>query len=351
MFAQLIFAVIGTLVGTGLLWVSSRRLEDASHRLATHYHVPDSVKGATLTAASSSFPELATALLATLAHADFSLGLSAVIGSAIFNVLAIPAASVFVIRKELAVNRAVVYRETQFYLVAVAVLFLALSLGVIYNGIDAADGSPVIRGQFTWQLALIPLALYGLYIFIQYEEVRDHRNENGVVAPQLWALETPVREWMALLVSMGAIFLGVEVLLRAVLTLGTLLDTPSFFWGLTVLAAATSVPDMFVSMRAAEKGRSDSAISNALGSNVFDLLVAVPVAVLVAGSVTINFSQIVPMMGFLVAATVGTLVFLRRDMRLTIAEARLMMLFYGVFALWMLAEALGLVSFLAATPV
>ena len=278
-------------------------------------------------------------------HGDFSLALSAVIGSAIFNVLAIPAASVFVVGKDLAVNRAVVYRETQFYLVAVAVLFLALSLGVIYNGVEGPG--PIIRGHFTWQLALIPLALYGLYIFLQYEEVRDHRNNGDREATRTWALETPVREWAALLLSMGAIFLGVEVLIRAVVTLGEVLDTPTFFWGLTVVAAATSVPDMFVSMRAAEKERSDSAISNALGSNVFDLLVAVPVAVLVAGSVTINFSQIVPMMGFLVAATICTLVFLRRDMRLTMSEARLMMFLYVVFALWMVLEGLGVVGFLA----
>jgi cation:H+ antiporter len=45
-------------------------------------------------AASSSFPELATIVLAGWPHGDFELGLASVIGSAIFHILVIPGLSV-----------------------------------------------------------------------------------------------------------------------------------------------------------------------------------------------------------------------------------------------------------------
>ena len=66
-------------------------LEESSHQLAEYYSLPEVVKGSVLTAIASSLPELATAVLAIPVHGDFELGLSAIIGSAIYNILVIPA--------------------------------------------------------------------------------------------------------------------------------------------------------------------------------------------------------------------------------------------------------------------
>jgi len=79
---------------------------------------------------------------------------------------------------------------------------------------------------------------------------------------------------------------------------------------------------------------------------VFDLLVAVPVGVLIAGAVTVNFTETVPMMAFLVVATVVMLVFMRRDMEITRAEAVFMMVLYLIFGVWMGAEAFGVTRLL-----
>ena len=328
-----------------VLWFSCRHLERASHRLGTYYGLPDVVQGSVIMAVASSFPELATAVLAIPGHGDFELGLAAIIGSAIYNVLVIPALSVLAIGKSLGANRAIVYREAQFYLVSVVVLLLVICLSVIYggNGGPASQPGELIRGSFSWRLALIPLALYGLYLFIQWEEAKDHRAlQTEQEIAEAHRNGTPVRDWSVLLLTMGLILIGVEVLIRVSITLGEALGTPTFLWGLTVVAAATSIPDTFVSVRAAQLGRSDSALSNALGSNVFDLLVAVPVAVVVAGTVAVNFTQIVPMMGFLVVATIVTLVFLRRDMRLSRWEAGTMLALYLGFGAWMALEAFGI---------
>merc|ERR1719188_2941187 len=53
---------------------------------------------------------------------------------------------------------------------------------------------------------------------------------------------------------------------------GHIVGIPPLFMGLVFLAAGTSIPDTFASMAAARRGEGDMAVSNALGSNIFDIL-------------------------------------------------------------------------------
>lgn len=335
----------GTILGGGLLWIACSHIEESSHRLAEHYGIPDAVKGSVILAIASSMPELVTALIAFPLHGDFELGLSVIIGSAIYNILVIPAFSVYARRRPLNANPNLVYREAQFYLVSVAVLMLILSLSVIYyGGADASvmEGSRrIFRGEFTRLLAIFPLLLYGLYLFIQFEEVKRQRPGNS---PKRDA--NVLSAWAVFAGSIILIIIGVEMLLRVAITLGDLLSTPTFLWGMTIVAAATSLPDTFVSVRASVMGRSESAVSNVLGSNIFDLLVAIPMAVMVSGAIAINFTQIVPMMTFLVVATIVTMVFMLREMELNRREANVMVGLYALFGVWMTLEAFGVMNLL-----
>lgn len=343
------FLVGGTLFASALLWLSCSRLEESTHRLALHYGIPDAVKGSVLLAVSSSMPELVTVLLAFPVHGDFELGLSAVVGSAIFNILVIPAFAVFARGRPLAANRDLVYREAQFYLVAVAVLMLVLSLSVIYYGPEPTvlpGGRRIFFGEFTRLLAVLPLLLYALYLFIQFEEVKRQRHDN----PRQAGIHT-LKEWAVVIACVGAILVGVEILLRVAIALGALLSTPTFLWGMTIVAIATSLPDTFVSVRASVLGRTDSSLSNVLGSNVFDLLVAVPAGVMLTGAIAVNFTQIVPMMMFLVLATIAMLVFMLRDMELSPREATVMVLLYAAFCVWMALEAFGVSNVLGLRPI
>ena len=338
MAATLLLIACAASASAVLLWVSCSGLGDSSQRLADHYGIPDIVKGSVITAIASSIPEFVTAVLAIPVHGDFELGLAAIIGSAIYNVLVIPAGSVFARGRSLQSNRELIFREALFYLVSVVVLLLVICLAVVYDGVGAGAE---VRGTFTRPLALLPLLLYGLYLFMQFEEVRDHRQKVARVAGI-----APARQWLILVLCIGLICVGVEVLLRCAIALGELLETPTFLWGMTIVAAATSIPDTLISMKEAKLGRTDASVSNVLGSNVFDLLVAVPVGVLIAGSVSVSFTQTVPMMSFLVLATIVLLVFMRRDMELNHREASFMLLLYLAFGLWMATEAFGITSVL-----
>jgi cation:H+ antiporter len=81
-----------------------------------------------------------------------------------------------------------------------------------------------------------------------------------------------------------------------------------------------------------------------LGSNTFNLLVAIPVGVLLAGSATINFLAAIPTMGFLSLATLVFIVFTRTHLVLTTREAIGFLGLYALFLAWMVLETVGAIE-------
>lgn len=153
-----------------------------------------------------------------------------------------------------------------------------------------------------------------------------------------------------ILLYVGVIVLAAEGLVRPSVGLGNLFNTPSFLWGLTVIAMAsgrsltiaTSLPDAFVSIKAARRGESVISLANALGSNIFDLLIAIPAGVLIAGTTTIDFAITAPLMGVLTLATIVLFALLRTGLVLKQSECWVLLGLYGVFIGWMALETLGL---------
>jgi cation:H+ antiporter len=330
--------VVLAVAGAGLAWKGGDYLVHSSERLGGHYGLPPVVQGAVIAAVGSSFPELSSILVATLRYGAFELGVGAVIGSAVYNILVIPAVSALAAEGQLSSNRDLVYKEAQFYLLSLAVLLLVFTLSVLYNPVVGTTAR--LDGTMTSLLALLPLTLYGLYIFIQYHDSVDHRRvaERTEVAVG--------RQWLILLASLGVILVGAELLVRAAVGFGDLFGTSTFLWGLTVVAAGTSIPDTFVSIAAARVGNASVSLANVFGSNVFALLVALPAGVLAAGSVTIELGTVVPMMSFLILASVAVFTILRTDLALTTRESYVLLGLYGLFLAWLVAESLGVTNLL-----
>ncbi|WP_276301765.1 sodium:calcium antiporter [Halorussus lipolyticus] len=324
---SLALVVVATLV----IWKGSTYFEGAAERLSKHYGLPVAVHGAIVVAVGSSFPEISSVVISTVFHGEFSLGVGAIVGSAIFNLLVIPAFSAL-FSEELESTRDIVHKDAQFYIISVLVLFIVFALGATY-----VPGGTNTAAVLTPALALVPIATYGIYVFLHQQDASDH------VADE--ALDVrPAREWAVLAVSLLVIAVGVEGIVRAALSLGDIFDTPSFLWGLTVIAAGTSLPDAFVSIRAAQSGDSVTSLTNVLGSNTFNLLVAIPLGVLLAGSATINFLAAIPTMGFLAFATLVFIVFTRTGLELTDREAYGFLGLYALFLVWMTLESVGVIE-------
>ncbi|UII27136.1 hypothetical protein LVD15_01540 [Fulvivirga maritima] len=210
------------IISTIVVWKSSDLLEGSSQRLATYYKLPAVVQGAIITAIGSSFPELSTTVLSTLLHGEFELGVGAIVGSAIFNILMIPALSGLTAKK-LSADRILIYKDAQFYITSVAVLLLAFSLAVIYNPVPDKE----LVGSMTRGIALVPLLLYVLYIFLQQQETADYQKNDS--KDKVADIKVG-KEWLKLIGSLLLIVGGVEGLVRGALFLGEYLETPSFFW-------------------------------------------------------------------------------------------------------------------------
>jgi cation:H+ antiporter len=329
--AEVAVSVALAVVAVVIIWKGSEYFERSARRLSTHYGLPVAVHGAVVVAVGSSFPELSSVVISTLVHDEFALGVGAIVGSAIFNLLVIPALSAL-FSDELEATRSLVLKDAQFYVISVLVLFIVFALGATY-----VPGGTNAAAILTPPLASLPLATYGIYLFLHQQDASDHgaRGSSDV---------RPLREWGFLLVALLVIAVGVEGLIRAALSFGETFDTPSFLWGITVIAAGTSLPDAFVSVRAARKDDSVTSLTNVLGSNTFNLLVAIPVGVILAGSATINFLAAIPTMGFLAFATLVFIVFTRTDLELTDLEAYVFLGLYVVFLLWMTLESTGLIE-------
>jgi len=331
----LVYAIVA-IVGTAIIWKGSDLLERSAKKLSKYYGLPPIVHGAIVVAIGSSFPELSSAVLSTLIHGEFELGLSAVVGSAIFNILLIPALSGLFSKEPLKAEKELVYKDAQFYLIAVAVLLLTFSFAVIYN---PSDKQP-LTGEFTSWLALIPISLYFLYIFIQQQEVSEQEKLEKPKDVR------PAKEWLLLFLSLALVLVGVEGLVRTALYLEEALDVPGFVWGVTVIAIVTSLPDALISIRLAKKGEGVASLSNVLGSNIFDLLIAVPAGVLIAGSTTINLGLAAPLMAVLTFATILLFTLLRTRLTLSRIECWILLATYFLFVIWIVLENFKWVNFI-----
>jgi sodium/potassium/calcium exchanger 1 len=59
-------------------------------------------------------------------------------------------------------------------------------------------------------------------------------------------------------------------------TIGDTFGIPVEVMGLTFLAAGTSIPDLLTSVIVAKQGQGDMAVSSSIGSNIFDVLIGLP---------------------------------------------------------------------------
>ncbi len=335
----LLFGIVAT-------WKGSRQFEQATEDLSHQLRLPPAVQGGVFAAVGSSAPELFSALLATFVHGAFELGVAAIVGSAIFNILVIPALATLFGGPQ-RTNSAAVRRDVRFYVVSIVVLLLTFALAVVYFPGPRVDDQ---TGTVTRGLALLPLATYGVYLFLQWRDSREGEDDRPSSA------EAPSAAlWPRLLVSLALIIVGVEAMLRGVLWLGNVSGSPAFLWSLIIVAGATSVPDAVVSIRAMTKQTTEAgkergaevSFSNVLGSNIFDLLVATPAGVLLAGTALINFSVAAPLMGVLFGATLFFAAALRFNRCFTRMDAWRMLALYGVFIVWVALETVGTTHLLA----
>lgn len=255
--------------------------------IAKKLKLSDDVAGATLMAVGSSAPEFFTSLIAILSGSK-DVGAGTIVGSAIFNILVIVGGSVIVAKTVLSWKPVV--RDMLFYSLSIIILFLTFQ-----------------DGRITIAESVIYILLYAVYVFIlsqwsgwfpsknkedlleeiseQTEQTSDKSEKIPVLGGLLNSLNSLLdltfpkpekREasmWTVFWISLVWIVALSWALVELGIGLAQTLGIPEVIIGLTILAAGTSVPDLISSLIVAKKGRGDMAVSNAAGSNIFDILI------------------------------------------------------------------------------
>ena len=278
-------------------------------------NLSEGVRGASINAVASSMPEVFTSLFFLFVLMDasgFSGGIGTTAGSAIFNGMVIPAVSVLAVigiglTKRIEVSKKVLLRDG-IALILTESIFLVLISG---NSLD-------------WWHGLILMCVYVVYISYMFismnksqkkelfeaeangetkeeEEVEEDDDEDdGEQGSFIKGLLTfdlervfiggnkmnDGRAWSLLVFATVSIALVCYLLVIACEWMGADvyqvpylgeyhgLNIPLMFVALVLASAASSFPDTIISIKDAQRGKYDDAISNALGSNIFDVCFA-----------------------------------------------------------------------------
>ena len=340
-----------------IIWRSSHGFEIASDYLGRR--LPPGIKGASINAIASSMPEFLTTMffLFYLRDADgFSGGLGVTSGSALFNLLIIPALVVLILvtsvkRNNIKLNKKVLLREGGVLLLS-QLIFIRI----------------LFKGELLARHGLVLVLVYLLYLGLLFAITRKRKIEDpgyklanehltrrplrGIVILDLTAMVldgrkiTAGRAWLLLAISTIVMTFGSWLLVFGTDLFGEATRIPLIFVAVVLSAAATSVPDTIISIKDARKGNYDDAVSNALGSNIFDIAFALGFPLLLYNLVyresivlqqdLLAFTQEVWV--FLLLATFLALVIMLIGKKFSRIQALLLLCIYLIFLVFVVTQ-------------
>ena len=136
----------------------------------------------------------------------------------------------------------------------------------------------------------------------------------------------------ALWIVVGVVLVlwGADRLTEGAVSVAERLRVPQIVIGLTIVALGTSLPELCVSVVSALKGTPDLAVGNVVGSNIFNALLIVGVAALVA-PMTILRSTVFKDVPCALVASVVLLMMCQNDWVITRLDGAILFVFFLVF--------------------
>ncbi len=251
--------------GLVLLVKGADYLVDGASSLAKRFNVPELAIGLTIVAFGTSAPELVVNVLAAMdGKSDVVLG--NIIGSNNFNLLFILGIAGLIY--PLVVNRNTVWKEIPYSLVA-ALVFLFLANDAWFGGdmgiINRLDGI----------ILLVMFGLFLAYIALSLKQEGATADDEEINIRPLWQTALYVTGGLA-----GLVFGGKLVVDNAI-AISQTLGVSERMISLTIVSAGTSLPELATSAVAAYRRKSDLAVGNIIGSNIFNIFLILGISALV----------------------------------------------------------------------
>jgi K+-dependent Na+/Ca+ exchanger-like protein len=259
---------------------------DSLDKISSKLGMSADAAGATLMAVGSSAPELFIAIFSLIkafldpGHEHETIGIGTIVGSALFNILVIIGATGVAKFTKLAWKD--LMRDLIFYSISIGLLIWAFH-----------------DFEISMVESLVFIVLYAIYAVLVinwhkinkpapspgYRPEEQPREKGNGEYKGLRAIKKPLDKGISIffpkpgkyygvfLISIVFIAILSWVLVESAIKISHILDVPKAVIGLTVLAIGTSVPDLLSSVIVAKQGRGEMAISNSVGSNIFDILI------------------------------------------------------------------------------
>lgn len=306
-------------LGFFLLIKGSDFLVQGATAIARQCNISEWVVGALILGIGTSIPEFAVMLTSVLSGND--VGLGTIIGSNTFNILFIIGAAACVV--PLAIKKEWIAREVPTNLIAIVMMGLFLWFPLVGNttGISRGEGLLLLCGGAVWVYMLMRQKPR-----VHIERLLPDEKEMGSLSS--------TRIVFFLLLGFITVILGSTWVVDGAIAYARIFGVSESLIGLTLVSIGSSVPELFVTLSAARKGKAGLAVGNIIGSNIFNFL---GIFAFVSLIMPITFFD--PHIWFDIAITIcATLIFYMviifgKGLRISRGEGVLLIILYGIY-LW-----------------
>jgi cation:H+ antiporter len=302
---EIIIPILGLLVALAVLVRGADVFVDGATALGGALGMSSFAIGVLIVGFGTSLPEFASSFAAVL-QGSTDIAIANVVGSNITNVLLIVGLTT-IIGGAIYIKQDLLKTELPVFFIATTHVVFSLRDGVI----DRLE-SVLLLGTF---------AAYVWYLFV---ESRNGTSEGQDQRP-------PIRMQSIgfIIGGLAALILGAKISVDMIERLGEALSIPVGLISITVLAIGTSLPELFVSVRAALRKEVDLAIGNIFGSNAFNALfvIGIPGLLMPLTADTITMELGLPVM---IAASL-ILVIAGLSTRIMRWEGIMMLMFFAFF--------------------
>ncbi len=260
--------------GITLLLLGGQLLVDGAVVIARRIGVSTLVIGLTIVAFGTSAPELALNVVAAT-NGETGLAFGNVVGSNTANIGLVIGLSALV--APLLVSSRIIRLELP-WLMVVTTLFLLLTW--LPPGVDDAPGYNRIDGIIL-VLAVVVLAFHWYRVGRREEddpltqEAAPDAGDAGWLGRSSWLC------WIALLVGLGMLVAGGKAAEVGAIGIAKALQVDEVLIGLTIVAVATTLPEIATCVIAARKGQPDLAVGTVVGSNLFNIVLVMGITSIV----------------------------------------------------------------------
>ncbi|MCZ6827361.1 MAG: calcium/sodium antiporter [Gammaproteobacteria bacterium] len=252
--------IVGLLL---LVWGADRFVHGAA-ATARNLGVPPLLIGLTIVAVATSAPEILVAIVAAL-RGEPDLAIGNAIGSNIANIGMV--LGVVAILRPIELKSATLRREMP-ALLAVTLLTVSLFLD---SSLSRVDGLVLLTGLIIVMLWLTRLGFRSSSsdpLLAEFDaEIPKHMSMRVAI---FW-----------LLVGIATLLVGAELMVDGAIDIAKKLGVSEVVIGITMVALATSLPELAVSVVSAFRGEYGLAIGNIVGSNIFNLLAVIGIAAMI----------------------------------------------------------------------